>query len=78
MNLKRVRAVDLLWNFLLGMTCLFIVAKVVGWIDWSWWVVLSPFAVPLSVAWVVFIALFVFWFVVLFYHRLHKYLKDKK
>lgn len=78
MNLKHVRAVDLLWNLLVGLTVLFVVGKVVGYIDWPWWAVLSPFVVPLSVAWIVFIALFVFWFVVILYHRLSKRLKDKQ
>lgn len=77
MRFRDIRAVDLLWNLLLGLTCMFIVGKVVGVLDWPWWVVLSPFAVPLSIAWMVFIGLFVFWFAVLFYHRLCQYLKDK-
>ena len=78
MRLKNIRAVDLLWNLLVGLTVLFVVGKMGGMIDWPWWAVLSPFFVPLSLAWVVFIALFVFWFVVIFYHRLSKYMKEKK
>ena len=78
MRWKDVQAVDLLWNLLVGLTVLFVVGKVVGYIDWPWWAVLSPFVVPLSVAWIVFIALFVFWFVVILYHRLSKRLKDKQ
>lgn len=70
MRLDHVRAVDLLWNILVGLTVLFTVAKLLDWIDWPWWVVLSPFAVPLSVLWLVFVALFIFWFVVLAYHGL--------
>lgn len=75
---RHVRAADLLWNLLIGLTVLFVVGKVVGFIDWPWWAVLSPFFLPLSVAWIVFVALFVFWFVVILYHRLNKRVKDKK
>ena len=77
MRFRDIRAVDLLWNLLLGLTCMFIVCKVVGVLDWPWWAVLSPFVVPLSIAWLIFIGLFVFWFAVLFYHRFCQLLKDK-
>jgi len=78
MRWKDVQAVDLLWNLLVGLTVLFTVGKLVGYLDWPWWAVLSPFVVPLSVVWIVFMALFVFWFCVTFYYRLNHYLKDKK
>lgn len=78
MRFKDIRAVDLLWNLLIGVTVLFSVAKLTGWIDWPWWAVLSPFVVPLSLAWLVFIALFVFWFIVILQHQVRQYLKGKK
>lgn len=78
MRFRDIRAVDLLWNILVGLTVLFTVSKLSGLIDWPWWVVLSPFAVPITAAWAVFIGLFVFWFAIYFYERLREYLKDKK
>lgn len=72
MRWDHIRIVDLLWNLLLCLTAIFTAAKIVGWIDWPWWAVLSPFVVPLSVLWLVFVTLFIFWFVVLVYHRLRK------
>lgn len=35
-------------GFLGALTLLFIVLKLTGYIDWSWWWVLSPFWIPLA------------------------------
>lgn len=77
MRFKDIRAVDLLWNTLVGLTVLFVVGKLGGAIDWPWWAVLSPLFVPLSLGWAIFLVLFLFWFSVILYHRLRKHLKDK-
>ena len=36
------------WVFLLGVV--FVLAKLAGWVNWSWWLVLAPFYVPVALA----------------------------
>lgn len=38
-----------------GMTILFVALKLTGVIDWSWWWVLAPFWIPLSLGLVVLV-----------------------
>jgi ABC-type antimicrobial peptide transport system permease subunit len=35
-------------NFLAGLTLAFIILKLMHYIDWSWWLVISPLLIPIS------------------------------
>jgi hypothetical protein len=65
---------DFVWNFLVGITIIAVIFKLAGIIELPWLVVLAPFLVPFTVVWLVFIALFLYWFVL----TIVKIIKDSK
>lgn len=44
------------------LTVAFVILKVLGLIDWSWWLVLSPTLIPLALNIILIIVLFVYHF----------------
>ena len=50
-------------SILTVLALIFIVLKLVGLIDWSWWWVLAPFWIPLAFALVIVAIVFVVWLI---------------
>jgi phosphoglycerol transferase MdoB-like AlkP superfamily enzyme len=46
---------QILGNFLSMLTVLFIGLKLTGFIDWSWWLVLSPILLPIGLVLIVLV-----------------------
>lgn len=36
-------------GFLGALTLIFVIAKLVGWITWSWWIIFLPVLIPLII-----------------------------
>jgi len=37
------------------LTLIFVVAKITGWVNWSWWIVFSPFIIKLVLVFCLFL-----------------------
>lgn len=46
-------------EFLQALALIFIFLKLIGQIDWSWWLVISPVLIPITLGIVIFVAAFV-------------------
>lgn len=46
-------------GFLQALALIFIFLKLTGQIDWSWWLVISPVLIPITLELVIFVAAFV-------------------
>jgi hypothetical protein len=50
-----MKNVEIKFGFLQPLTIAFVVLKLCGVITWSWWWVLAPVWIPLSVAFIIFV-----------------------
>ena len=53
-------------GFLYILTLIFVVAKIMGYLSWSWWLVFTPVLIPVAL---VIIAIVVSWIVMLWIDR---------
>jgi len=51
-HLSEMRSIDM--GFLPGLCLVFVIAKLAGWIAWSWWLVFAPVWIPAMIALVLY------------------------
>ena len=54
---KKNKVMDIGLNFSEALVIVFVVLKLTGYIDWSWWMILSPFWIPIAITLAVIVIL---------------------